>query len=275
MRDRDCIGFLQWALPRLGLRWPGYRKVRGTVCKRVGRRLRALGLVDLDAYRDVLAAGPREWEYLETFCRIPISRFWRDRGVFERLGREILPALAADARKRGRRLVRCWSAGCASGEEAYSLRILWREDVQPAFPEAEISILGTDAEPTMIARAEAACYGAGSLKDLPPEWRDRAFDRDGAVLRLRPELRQGVVFRLQDIREMQPEGPFDLILCRNLAFTYFAEPLQRAVLERIDRRLRAGGYLVIGSHERLPDDAPGYAPLDGLPVYRKRADGER
>ena len=276
MRDRDCVEFLQWCLPRLGLRWPGYRKVRGTVCKRVGRRLRALGLGGLDAYRDVLAADPLEWRRLEAFCRIPISRFTRDRGVFERLGREVLPALAADARARGERLVRCWSAGCASGEEAYSLRIIWREEVQPAFPGIEISILGTDAEPTMIARAEAACYGAGSLKDLPAGWRARAFDRDGAVFRLRPELKQGVVFRLQDIREEQPEGPFDLILCRNLVFTYFEEGLQAAVLGRIDRCLRAGGYLVIGSHERIPDDAPGYAPLEGsLPVYRKCADGER
>ncbi len=274
MRDRDCVGFLQWALPRLGLRWPGYRKVRGTVCKRVGRRLRALGLVDLDAYRDVLAADPREWECLETFCRIPISRFWRDRGVFERLGREVLPALAAEAPARGERLVRCWSIGCASGEEAYSLRILWREEVQPAFPGIEISILGTDVESTMIARAEAACYGEGSLKDLPSRWRERAFDRDGGAFHLMPGLKEGVVFRLQDIREEQPDGPFDLILCRNLVFTYFEEGLQAAVLGRLDRRLRAGGYLVIGSHERLPDDAPSYAPLDGLPVYRKRADGE-
>lgn len=275
MRDRDCVEFLQWCLPRLGLRWPGYRKVRGTVCKRVGRRLRALGLVGLDAYRDVLAADTREWEHLEAFCRIPISRFWRDRGVFERLGRDVLPALAADVRARGERLVRCWSAGCASGEEAYSLRIAWREEVQPGFPAAEISILGTDAEPTMIARAVAARYGAGSLKDLPAAWRESAFDRDDGAFQLRPELKHGVVFRLQDIREKQPDGPFDLILCRNLVFTYFQEPLQRAVLERIDCRLRGGGVLVIGSHERLPDGAPGYARLDGLPVYRKGAKGEQ
>ncbi|MDH3793205.1 MAG: hypothetical protein OES41_15820, partial [Rhodospirillales bacterium] len=88
-------------------------------------------------------------------------------------------------------------------------------------------------------------------------------------------LKHGVVFRLQDIREKQPDGPFDLILCRNLVFTYFQEPLQRAVLERIDCRLRGGGVLVIGSHERLPDGAPGYARLDGLPVYRKGAKGEQ
>ena len=268
MGDRDCVEFLQWALPRLGLRWPGYRKVRGTVCKRVGRRLRALGLDGLGAYRELLATDPEEWPYLAAFCRIPISRFWRDRGVFERLGREVLPELTA---ARGGHTIRCWSAGCASGEEAYSLSILWRQQVQPAFPEAEISILGTDAEPTMIARAEAACYGGGSLKDLPPPWRECAFERDDAGFRLRPELKQGVVFRLQDIREEQPEGRFDLILCRNLAFTYFEESLQKQLLERIDGCLRPGGYLVIGSHESLPGNASGYAGLDRLPIYRKQA----
>ena len=268
MRDRDCVEFLQWALPRLQLRWPGYRRVRGTVCKRVGRRLRALGLGSVEAYRDFLAACPQEWRHLESFCRIPISRFWRDRGVFERLGREVLPELA---RVRGGRSVRCWSAGCASGEEAYSLRILWREEVQPAFPETDISVLGTDAEPAMIARAEAACYGAGSLKDLPAGWRERAFESDDGAYRLKPELKQGVHFRLQDIREAQPEGPFDLILCRNLVFTYFEAPLQKELLARLDGRLRAGGVLVIGAHERLPAGAPGTARLDALPIYRKAA----
>jgi chemotaxis protein methyltransferase CheR len=271
VRDRDCVEFLQWALPRFGLRWPGYRKVRGTVCKRVGRRLRALDLDGLEAYRDLLATDPGEWRHLEVFCRIPISRFWRDRGVFERLGRDVLPELAAAA---GGRAVGCWSAGCASGEEVYSLNILWREAVRPAFPETEISILGTDAEPTMIARAEAACYGAGSLKDLPAAWRARAFEREDSEFRLQPEFRQGVSFRLQDIREAQPEGPFDLILCRNLVFTYFEARVQAALLSRIDLCLRPGGYLVIGSHERLPGDAPGYARLDHLPIYRKQGQAE-
>jgi chemotaxis protein methyltransferase CheR len=263
VRDRDCLEFLQWALPRLGLRWPGYRKVRGTVRKRLGRRLRALGLDGLGAYRDLLAGDPGEWRHLESLCRIPISRFWRDRGVFERLGGEVLPDLAREGR------VRCWSAGCASGEEAYSLSILWREAVQPAFPDAEITILGTDAEPTMIARAEAACYGAGSLKDLPAAWRARAFERDEGRFRLRPEYKTGVSFRLLDIREGRPEAPFDLILCRNLVFTYFEARAQAAVLGRLDRCLRPGGYLAIGAHERLPGGAPGWARPDALPIYRK------
>jgi len=123
MRNRDCVAFLKWCLPRLGLRRSGYRKVRGTVCKRLAPRLRALGLPDLDAYRARLAAEQAEWAVLDGLCRIPISRFWRDRAVFDHLAVDVLPALAAAAADSGRTEVRVWSAGCASGEEPYSLRL--------------------------------------------------------------------------------------------------------------------------------------------------------
>jgi chemotaxis protein methyltransferase CheR len=92
---------------------------------------------------------------------------------------------------------------------------------------------------------------------VPEAWRARAFDRDGATWRVRDELRAAVSFRREDLRTSAPDGPFDVVLCRNLAFTYFDEPLQRAVADRIVLRLRPGGLLVLGSHERLPDGVPG------------------
>ena len=272
MQDEDCVRFLQWCLPQLGLRWPGYRKVRRTVCKRLGRRLRLLGLNDLDGYRAFLAGHPEEWQRLDAFCRIPISRFWRDRAVFEILGREILPMLAEQAQSRGDPALRAWCAGCASGEEVYSLRLAWDEWARPATSEPALLILGTDAEDNMLQRAEAACYGRGTLKELPRDWLERAFVRSGELYCLRPERRQGISFRLQDIRAAQPDGPFDLILCRNLVFTYFEPALQSVILQRIGHRLRDGGLLVIGSHERLPKGAAGWLQLrTNLPVYRKSA----
>ena len=83
MNDADCVEFLQWALPRLRMRWAGFRKVRGQVCKRIGRRLKELGLGDIDAYRSYLDKHSEEWEILDGLCRITISRFHRDRKVFE------------------------------------------------------------------------------------------------------------------------------------------------------------------------------------------------
>src|SRR5687767_9866085 len=94
MKDAECAGFLQEALPRLGLRWPGFRKVRGLVCKPIGKRLRERGLADLCDYRAYLEAHASEWERLDAFCRIPISRLYRDRAVFAGLEHEVLPVLA-------------------------------------------------------------------------------------------------------------------------------------------------------------------------------------
>jgi chemotaxis protein methyltransferase CheR len=101
MTDRECVEFLQWALPRLGLRWPGFRKVRGQVHKRIARRMSELSLTRLSEYRDYLETHSNEWELLDGLSRISISRFYRDRDVFNRLRDEILPDLARTARCRG------------------------------------------------------------------------------------------------------------------------------------------------------------------------------
>ena len=102
MTDKDCIAFLRWALPRLERSWAGYRKVGGLVCKRLGRRLRSLGLADLAAYRSRLEAESQEWKELDSILGIPVSRFYRDRGVFASLESEVLPGLARAAVREAR-----------------------------------------------------------------------------------------------------------------------------------------------------------------------------
>lgn len=204
MRDQDCIAFLQVHLPRLGLRWPGFRKVRGTVCKRLRRRLRELSLDDLDAYAAYLEERSEEWDRFDAFCRIPISRFYRDREVFHTLGTDVLPALARRVAGEGGQEVRVWSAGCASGEEPYSLRIVWTEAVQQDAPDIRLAIIATDADPTLLERAERACYAAGSLKELPQDWRARAFSPPDDCLCLRAAYKEGISFLLQDIRAAMP-----------------------------------------------------------------------
>ena len=94
MDNRDCTTFLQWALPQRNLCWPGFRKVRRQVCKRLTRRIRELGLDDLAAYRRRLEAEPAEWRAFDECCHITISRFFRDRGVFEVLRKRVLPDIA-------------------------------------------------------------------------------------------------------------------------------------------------------------------------------------
>jgi chemotaxis protein methyltransferase CheR len=270
MTDAECVAFLQWALPRLRLRWPGFRKVRRTVCKRIDARLRALGLSGAAAYRAHLEAAPPEWAVLEGLCGITISRFYRDRGVFDFLGDAVLPELARAARARGAPRLAAWSIGCASGEEPYTLMLIWRLRVQPLVPDVDLRVLATDVDAAVLERARAGCYGWSSLKDLPAEWPALAFERAGDRWCLRPAFRAGVELLRQDVRTALPEETFDLVLCRNLVCTYFDEPLQRATFARVLDRLGAGGGLVIGKGERLPAGAPGLAPWSAPHgVYRR------
>jgi chemotaxis protein methyltransferase CheR len=270
MNDTDCVTFLQWALPELRMRWPGFRKVRGQVCKRIGRRLAELGLADVAAYRTFLENHPEEWPRLDSLCRITISRFRRDRGVWEFLGDTLVPELAHMAGERDGSTLRCWSAGCASGEELYTLALIWSFTVARRFPGLALRLLGTDADERMLERAREASYAGSSLKDLPGAWRERAFERRERCFVLRPELRVGVELAPQDLRSVLPEGSFHLILCRNFVFTYFEESLQRELLPRVLERLVPGGALVVGIHEQLPGTPRDLVPWNAeLGVYRK------
>ncbi|HXG52471.1 MAG TPA: protein-glutamate O-methyltransferase CheR [candidate division Zixibacteria bacterium] len=269
--DPEGVEFLQWCLPRLGLRWPGFRKVRRQIYKRLNRRLEELRLPGLAPYRRYLEDHPGEWALLDGFCRIGISRFYRDRGVFELLEREIFPELGRLALERGDVALRCWSAGCAGGEEPYTVVIVWRHGVASRFPALALDVVATDVDPAAIRRAERACYRPSSVRELPADWRARAFTVVGDELCLKDEYRAAVTFRVEDVRDSAPGGPFHLILCRNLAFTYFDEPLQRKILGLLHDRLAAGGVLIIGKLERLPERPPGLQPWSpgSMGVYRK------
>ena len=271
MTDTECIRFLHWALPRLGLRWRGFRKVRGQVCKRVERRMRSLGTNDPAAYMAYLDAHPEEWHTLDGLCTISISRFYRDYRVFDALGDTVLPALAARATTQTDPTVRCWSAGCASGEEPYTLSLIWAERIRLQFPRALLAVVATDVDATLLDRARVACYPRSSLRELPARWIDTAFLRQNDAYCLRDPWKSCVEFRQQDIRTDRPLGPFDLVLCRNVAFTYFEEPEQRRIVSRLVEAISANGFLVVGRHESLPSDAPFVSYADGLGIYRRAA----
>lgn len=260
MKDEDCVAFLQWALPHLELHWPGFRKVRRQVCRRLKGRMRELGVPGFSDYRDYIADHPEEWGVIDPFCHITISRFLRDRNVFRVLGNVILPEAAQRAAAEGRD-VRCWSAGCASGEEVYSLKIAWERLARPRAPDISFSIIGTDIGATVLRRAETGCYERSTLRELPVEWLNECFVRKGESYCVRREFRDNISFQLQDIREVLPVGPFDLILCRNLVLTYFARSLQERTLERIATRLQCRGVLVIGAQETLPAGAVDFRPV--------------
>lgn len=267
--------FLQWALPRRGYRWSGFRKVRRQVCRRVRRRVRELGLGGFEAYRRHLRADPTEWRRFDGCCRITISRFYRDRRLWEVLGEEILPALYSCAAEREPPRLRIWSAGCGAGEEPFTVAMLLRLGPKPLPERIDVELLGSDLDARQLERAARAVYPESSLRDLPAEWRARAFVREAdGDYRLAEPYARDVRLLHQDVRREAPTGRFDLILCRNLVFTYFDGDGQARCLDRFAAVLEAGGHLVLGGHETLPGaQAAAYGLVrlrPGLPIFRLR-----
>ena len=125
VKDDGYVSFLQWALPQLNMRWRGFRKGRRQVSRRIVKRLKILGLTDLASYKKYLQENKEEWKILDNFCRITISRFYRDRIVFDYLASVVLPELANCLQNNKEKHIRIWSAVCASGEEAYTMAVLW------------------------------------------------------------------------------------------------------------------------------------------------------
>lgn len=223
-----------------------------------------LNLADLAAYRRHLETTPDEWIVLDRCCRISISRFRRDRAVFDLLRDQILPRYVAQER------VAMWCAGCASGEEPYSLALCWQLDVVHPDRASRLDILATDADARLLERAREGRYAAGTLREIPHHWFD-AFELRDEMFVLREEHRTAVRFLQSDIREDMPDGEFHLVACRNLAFTYFDEALQLRVLAGLARRLLPGGVLVLGNHEPLPDGQNLFDTVRrGVPVFIRR-----
>ncbi len=250
MKDDDFIDFLQWALPRLDKRWSGFRKPRGQVKKRVKSRLEELGLSSLDAYRQRLEREPEEWEVLDEMARVTISQFYRNRGTWDFLRDVVLDELIAQARAADRDVLRAWSAGCASGEEPYTLRIMW--DLGFSDSGLGLEIAASDLDPHMVDRARRARYPETSVRDMPVDWVAQAFDREDNEVILRERFRE-VEYRVEDVTESMPDGPFDLVFCAYTVFIYYEEHVGQHFLERLSHRVVPGAALVVGAHESPPD----------------------
>ena len=270
MQDNHCVNFLQWALPKLNLRWKGFRRVRRQVCRRIDKRIVELQLADIDVYRKYLAENQSEWHILDRMCRITISRFYRDRAVFNYFTSYTLPALIKKFREEKSSALKVWCCGCASGEEPYTVSIIWHNLFRKEYPVIRLEIIATDIDPVLIERAQIACYSGSSIRFLPEEWVDQSFSEENGMYCLKEELKQPVHFRLQDIRNETPEDLFQLVFCRNLAFTYFDKHVQEQVLNRLSSNLATDGILIIGGHESLPENTRAFTQAAvHLPIFIK------
>jgi chemotaxis protein methyltransferase CheR len=270
MKDEECVRFLQWLLPRLQLQWAGFRKIRSRVCKRLQRHIHGLHLDSIATYQTYLIDHPEEWRKLDEICQVTISRFYRDKLVFAFLAETVLPVLCQQALQQGRRKIKVWSVGCASGEEPYTLVLLWKYCLAQQFPQIQLNILATDTKNDLLNRAKVACYPFSSVRNLPLDWRETAFSKTDETYCLQSDYQQGVHFQQQDIRQAVPSHGFDLILCRNLAFTYYDQDLQTRVAQQLIDALRPDGALVLGIHEYLPVEYPEMELWSKrLSIYRK------
>lgn len=249
MSENKWVEFLQWALPHMRMQWRGFRKVRGQVCKRIAGRLEELHLAGPSQYKAYLADNPDEWKKLDSFCRITISRFYRDKSVFRFLQDVVLQDLAKEAETHR---LRCWCCGCAAGEEPYTLSLIWHQILKPRFSDVDLEIIATDSMDTMLNRALTGRYTISSVKELPEELLRTGFIRQKKWYDLKAIYHNPVQFLRQDVRKRMPGGPFQLILCRYLVFTYFDKKLQTELLGKFLSRLAPGGALVLGKIDRLP-----------------------
>lgn len=251
---------------RWGLHFPPAR--HATLLDRLGQRLRTLGLGDLTAYRGYLARHPQEWQRLADALIVAESRFYREADTARALAEQILPELLGhrEVGGSGRRELALWSAGCSTGEEAYTLAMIALEAV-PLAANWELRILGSDLGTSTIASARAGIYDARRLANLPAGWQERYTaplppPADGATrVRVRPALRLPTTFRQHNLcGAVWPIGAQDVIVCQNVLF-YFRREEQMRVINRLYDTLRPGGTLIVGATE-LPTSPfrPGIAP---------------
>jgi chemotaxis protein methyltransferase CheR len=227
------------------------------------RRIRSFadrrGIGGLPEYLTALAADRDALEQFLDRMTINVSQLWRNPEQWARLGQAILPELARTG------TIRAWSAGSSYGAEAYTLAAVCRR----VAPGCKVEIRGTDIDARMVERAREGRFSADDARTAPAAELERAFDRDGDGWRARPELRMMVKFETGDLlRDPVPQGSFDLILCRNVVI-YFTEPVRDALHERLASALRPGGYLMVGSSERV-STPPAFGLATSHPfIYRK------
>ncbi len=221
----------------------------GCLRRRIAVRMRARGVLNFEAYSHLLDADPAEWEPLLDALTINVTKLFRDRDVYEVLARDVIPAVWAMPAPH----LRVWSAGCASGEEPYSLGALFHRHATARSQADRLShlhVIGSDIDRASLDRARRASYPESAFGDTPDDLRHRYFTREMPASVL-PDVRALVTFERRDLlKDATPRGPLQLITCRNVVI-YFDTASQQALFQRFHDALQPGGYLVLGKVETL------------------------
>ncbi|MCG8615377.1 MAG: protein-glutamate O-methyltransferase CheR [Desulfobacterales bacterium] len=218
---------------------------------KIQERLRTLRLHNLDEYFRYIKASPEEPGVLLDILTVNYSTFFRNPLAFDYLFQKLLPAMMTEER----RMLRVWSAGCAMGEEPYTVAIMISEIRRKLNLSTDVRIFGTDINPAVIEKALKGTYQEDQIKYLRYDLVRRFFQPHGDGYRLAPEIKEMVNFSPYDMMDpktyVPPEsvfGNFDLVLCRNLLI-YFSKEKQEMIMDKLYRSLSSGGVLVLGEAE--------------------------
>ena len=236
---------------------------RATVLRRIERRMQVTAQPDLGAYFRFLQNNPDETKALLGDMLIGVTNFFRDREAFEALERNVLPQLvsAAVSAQPEKEEIRVWSAGCSTGEEAYSLAMLLNDQLQLDASKASLQLFATDIDERAISIGRAGLYPQAIVTDVPPTRLRHYFVKEDDHYRIRKEIREKVLFAKHSLLSDPPFSQIDLIVCRNLLI-YLDREVQREILQMFHFALRPGGFLFLGSSESADACHELFAPVD-------------
>jgi two-component system, chemotaxis family, CheB/CheR fusion protein len=240
-----------------GFDFTGYK--RPSLMRRVSRRMQVVGLQDFGDYLDYLEVHPEEFMQLFNTILINVTGFFRDPAAWEYLGREAIPRLLAG--KGADEPIRAWSAGCASGEEAYTVAIVLAEALGLDAFRRRVKVYATDVDGEALTQARQANYPIRALQSLPPELREKYLEPAGGRYVFRPDLRRAVIFGRHDLVQDAPISHLDLLVCRNVLM-YFNAETQTRILARFHFALNDSGILFLGKAELLLTHANLFSPVD-------------
>ena len=263
--DEDFRSLASLARSEFGLSLAESKKP--LVYSRLARRLRSRHLSRFQDYMSLLKNPGEEDERLELISALTtnVTSFFREKHHFETLKQQLVPELKDQKR------IRLWSAGCSSGQEPYSVAMTLMAEL-PDNAVRNLRILATDIDPVIVRKAKAATYPQDDLQSIPLQLRERFTTKtsaQGGQFQIAPEARELITFGELNLMETWPfQGPFDAILCRNVAI-YFDQDTQQVLWQRFAEKLRVGGYLFIGHSERVSGPALELLSTAGVTTYRK------
>jgi two-component system CheB/CheR fusion protein len=254
--DEGFLALLHHIKEQRGFDFTGYK--RASLARRVERRMAAVGLSRYDDYLDHLMLQADEFTDLFNTLLINVTGFFRDAEAWDHLRDELLPPLLAG---RAGQPIRLWSAGCASGEEAYTLAMVLAELIGVDDVRERVKIYATDVDEDALAQARQASYTASDLEAVPEELAGRYFDSVGDRFVFRKELRRSVIFGRNDLVQDAPISHVDLLVCRN-TLMYFNAETQARILNRMHFALRPEGILFLGKAEMLLSHSAYFRPIE-------------